>query len=76
MTKKLKEIVGRFNTDFDAWMKETGCVANFSWGYDRETGRKFLQMNEIDMMIYRSAPPSNADVRAALDRVGQENQEK
>jgi len=53
----LKKIVDEFNSKFQGWMKETGCRANFGWKYGDHDALKQLEVQSIDLIVYRKPPP-------------------
>ena len=73
--EKLKVIVDKFNEDFDAWRKETGMVATFSWGYTQagdEVACKKMELHSIDRIIYRKPPPDAEAFRSRFINAGGE----
>lgn len=68
---ELSSVVEKFNEDFKQWMERTGCVASFQWNYldGKEIQIKAvedLSLTQIDKIIYRKEPPSDADMEKAL----------
>jgi len=74
VTKRLEEIVNRFNTEFHGWKQETGCVASFLWGYPADE-KKNLQIrdihsmgiNAIDCIVYRRPAPTAEEMMAVVE---------
>lgn len=59
--ENLSDIVEEFNKKLSDWMETTGCRANFGWGYspDDDKDRKFLQIQEIDLPVYKKEVGKN-----------------
>ena len=57
ISKGLEGIVARFNMEFNSWMANTGCRANFEWRYDGQEIKQ-LAIKDIDAMIYRKPVPN------------------
>jgi len=58
----LKEIVDKFNTDFEEWSRVSGCVVTFGWKYGGE-GRfvKALDVQGVDAIVWRKPPPEEIE---------------
>jgi len=62
----LQQMVDVFNNSFAAWSKETGLVAEFSWGYG-VNGCKRVEIVGVDLIAYRRPAPSAQTLREALE---------
>jgi len=65
---QLKEIVQEFNDKFKVWMDETGCRANFGWKYGDHDSIKTMQIQSIDLIVYRKPPPDFGAPAVKMDR--------
>jgi hypothetical protein len=65
VTAQLQEIVAAFNISLESWYKNSGCVANFAWGYQQ--GKK-LEVTSIDYIVYRKAAPDGQTIKEVLSR--------
>lgn len=63
---ELESLVSDFNTRFAAWMKSTGCVANFGWQYAGKAP-KALSIEGIDAQIYKKPLPGWAKQMDAVE---------
>ena len=52
----LKVIVQKFNDQFKEWMDKTGCRANFGWQYPEHDSIKTMEIQSIDLIVYRKPP--------------------
>lgn len=65
VTAQLQLIVAAFNNSLESWYKNSGCVANFSWGYQQ--GKK-LEITSIDYIVYRKQAPDEQTIKEVLSR--------
>lgn len=61
----LLKLVEDFNISLEKWYRDTGCVVNFSWKYK---GKKFLEVDGIDYIVYRKEAPTEERMKALMDR--------
>lgn len=62
----LLQLVQQFNTAYQIWMNETGCVANFGWKYGSDQSIKTMELMSIDAIVYRKPPPSFESIAKKL----------
>jgi len=65
VTAQLQLIVATFNNSLESWYKNSGCVANFAWGYQQ--GKK-LEVTSIDYIVYRKQAPDEQTLKEVLSR--------
>lgn len=63
--EELSAIVDTFNKSLSKWYEDTGCVAGFSWRY---RGRKSLEVDGIDYIVYRKDAPSDESLKSILEK--------
>ena len=65
----LQGMVDQFNNQFQKWMADTGCRANFGWKYGKEDSIKQLEIQGIDVIVYRKpAPNFSGEPAVQMDR--------
>lgn len=67
ISQSLLGIVQQFNKDYQEWVKETGCSANFGWGYPQGGGVRILELLSIDAQIYQRPQPKWANPQTIQD---------
>ncbi|NDC22617.1 MAG: hypothetical protein EBZ49_00580 [Proteobacteria bacterium] len=70
VSKELTQIVNNFNEEFAKWMEKTGCRASFGWKYWHDHNVKSLEVQAIDLIVYRKPPPAYQTVKDVMDGVG------
>ena len=68
VTDQLACIVQDFNRSFKKWMEETGCQANFGWLYNPNTGFKMMEIQDVNLIVYRKPPPGGETLAKILEK--------
>lgn len=53
ITEDLELIISEFNDRFAEWMDSTRCRASFEWRYGKDREPKSMQLQSIDLIVYR-----------------------
>jgi hypothetical protein len=68
VTESLQAVVSKFNTDFNEWMNSCGCRATFGWKYGIDQHVKEMEIQCIDLIVYRKPPPPFKTIQEAVEK--------
>lgn len=66
VSNELQKIVDKFNEDFSEWMSSTGCRANFQWKYGLDRNVKEIEIQSIDLIVFRKDAPKFEQMKEAM----------
>jgi len=72
VSKELIEMASEFSTKFQKWMEKHDCRATFQWRYGSDRSVKSLEVESIDLLVFRRPPPSFENIKQVLDKAQSE----
>ena len=66
VSNDLQRIVDNFNAEMGKWMIDSGCRANFQWLYGLDRNVKSMEIQSIDLIVYRKPAPKFEQLKEAM----------